>query len=188
MAGSPKKKALRIELERRTREEWPDELERTHLDYVADWQANGKTLRSLCDQLAVSPNMLHTHLRDTYGVGTVRDVLARAREAGAHLFAEESIDIADAATEDDVQVARLQVSTRQWVAERWNPKELGGQKGANLIVNVGSLMLEALRQPAPSAIPSAIVEDAEVLSIEEVSTCEAEQRTTNPTTAAAGLG
>ena len=40
--------------------------------------------------------------------------------------------------------ARLQVSARQWTAERWNAEFAPG-KGADVTVNITQLHLEALR-------------------------------------------
>jgi hypothetical protein len=134
--------------------------------------------------------MLSDYLRNTYGVADRDAKLRAARENAAHLLAEHALEIADAAKPEDAQVARLQVSTRQWVAERWNRKEFGQDRSSSAVVNVsiGSLMLDALRQPvaieAP-AIVGAIAEPAEVLSTEPAMAYEDAERIPNPSTAAA---
>lgn len=177
MAGSPVKRRLAAELELRARAEFPEDPSANALDYVARWQAGGNTLRKLCKELSVSAPMLSDYLRITYGAPETRAALSRAREYGAHQLVEQALEIADEATILDVQVARLRVQTNQWVAERWNAAEMGTKPaGASLTVNIGSLMLDALRQPipAPSAIASAIAIPADVLSIEESSACEVE--------------
>ena len=179
MTGSPMKRALRAELERRTRAAWPEELERTHLDYVADWQAQGKFLKTLAAELKVSVPYLKEYLRLSFGGSTVSETLSRAREEGAHIHAEEALEIADEADEDNVQVKRLQMQSRQWLTEKWNAREFGSKQGVNVNINVGQLMLTALQAPvpaieAPSAIVTAIAEPADVLSIEETSTSESE--------------
>jgi hypothetical protein len=168
------------ELERRTRAEWQDDAAKTHLDYVAYWLMDGKTFRSLARELSVSVGFLHDYLRLEFGVEAKTDVLLRAREVGAHTFSDESLDIADAATEDTASVARLQVQTRQWVAERWNARELGKQTPA-IQVSIGTLMLDALRQPAaraelagPSAIVAAIADEATDVTIELATDSDAE--------------
>lgn len=99
---------------------------------------------------------------------------------------DKALDTADNATEDDVQVAALQVRTLQWTAERWNREELGQAKAGSVTVNLGVMMLEALRQPAPArpVISAVIVEDAEVLSIEDATTSLPAQRSTDPLPAA----
>ena len=50
---------------------------------------------------------------------------ARAREAQGHREAEEIREIADAATPENVQVARLQVDARKWRAGKLAPKVYG---------------------------------------------------------------
>lgn len=50
---------------------------------------------------------------------------ARAREAQAHRETEEIRAIADAATPEDVQVARLRVDARKWRAAKLAPKVYG---------------------------------------------------------------
>src|SRR5215472_1983954 len=50
---------------------------------------------------------------------------ARAREAQADKFFKECIEIADAATQENCNVARLRVDTRKWAAARLAPKKYG---------------------------------------------------------------
>jgi len=177
MAGSPKKRQLKLDLEQRTRSEFPDDPEATHLDYVARWQADGRLLRDLCAELDVSTGLLQDYLRSTFGAEQVRETLARAREAGAHQLAEEVVEKADAATDkDDVPAARLQVDARKWLAEKWNRREFGTDKGTTVNLSIGSLMLEALQAPVPArpVIASVIAEDAEVVSIEPATSSNGE--------------
>ena len=47
----------------------------------------------------------------------------RAREAQADKFFKECIEIADAATQENCNVARLRVDTRKWAAARLAPKK-----------------------------------------------------------------
>jgi hypothetical protein len=63
---------------------------------------------------------------------------------------EEAAQLADdaEATPAGVQKAGLQVRTRQWMAERFDP-QMFGEKNGQVNVNIGQLMLEALRQPPP---------------------------------------
>lgn len=189
MASKPKTRALVAELERLTREEWPDAPERTPLDYVCRRLAEGETLRAVARSLDCSTQLIIDIMDDVAGAETRRAAFSRAREVGAHQLAEESIELADNATPEDAHVAGLQVKTRQWVAERWNRRDFGNDRSAvQLNVSIGSLMLEALRQPAivePTAIGSAIAEPADVLSIEPASTCENEQGTPSPSAPAA---
>ena len=50
---------------------------------------------------------------------------ARAHEAQADKFFKECIEIADAATQKNCNVARLRVDTRKWAAARLAPKKYG---------------------------------------------------------------
>lgn len=50
---------------------------------------------------------------------------ARAKEAQAHREADEIRDIADNATPEDVQVARLKIDARKWRAGKLAPKSYG---------------------------------------------------------------
>lgn len=182
MAGSPLKRALRAELERRTRAAWPDEPERTQLDYVAHWQANGNFIKTLAAELNVSPAYLTEYLRVAYGAATVREAMSRAREDAAHILAEDAATTAAEADEDNVQVKRLQVNVLQWLTEKWNRRDFGNA-APGVTINVGSLMLSALQAPStelaalpasPIAIASAIAEEAIVVSADDAITCESE--------------
>ena len=60
---------------------------------------------------------------------------ARAREAQAHREAEEIRQIADTATSEDVNVARLRIDARKWRAGKLAPKVYGDK--VDLSGNVG---------------------------------------------------
>lgn len=50
---------------------------------------------------------------------------ARAREDQADYLADDIVDIADGATPDDVQVAKLKVDARKWTAAKLKPRKYG---------------------------------------------------------------
>src|SRR5262249_47890885 len=85
--------------------------------------AEGRSVAEIC----ASPDMpsqqsVYTWLRND------EDFLeryARAREAQADKFFKECIEIADAATQENCNVARLRVDTRKWAAARLAPKKYG---------------------------------------------------------------
>lgn len=56
---------------------------------------------------------------------------ARARESQAHREAEEIREIADEATPETVQVARLRVDARKWRASKLAPKVYGDKLEVN---------------------------------------------------------
>jgi hypothetical protein len=189
MAGKPKRAAMIAELERLTRQEFGDEPA-SHLDYAELWVASGHTILELADVLSkrIFPtpdgqepvDRIHREALSKYlnGLEKQRDegTLTRARARASHALAEETLKLADGANEDNVQVVALQVRSRQWLTEKWNAAEFGQQK-PGLTINIGTLMLEALRQPPPPvpAIAAAIVEEAQLLSGDVVETCEVEQ-------------
>lgn len=57
---------------------------------------------------------------------------ARAKEDQADYFVEDIVQIADMATPENVQVARLQVDTRKWAASKFKPKKYGDKLDATL--------------------------------------------------------
>lgn len=175
LPGQPLKQKLIAELERRTRAAFEDEPEATHLDFVEDWQARGWTLNKLGVECGLGEDMgefISRYLSRTFGKENVSPRLADARARGSHRLVDKTHDIAEEATEDDVQVARLQVSTLQWTAEAWNRNDYGRQRGPVVNVSIAELHLEALKavNAKHSAIPAAIAVDAEVLSIEDTTT------------------
>jgi hypothetical protein len=54
--------------------------------------------------------------------------ISRARIAGQDALTAETIDIADEATEETVQSARLRIWARQWYASKMAPKKYGDRQ------------------------------------------------------------
>lgn len=171
MAGKPIQRQLTADLEALTRERWPDEPERTHLEYIAERHAAGERMLDMAKELNVSYRMLHAYLTLTYGVESVRQSLSHAREQAAHVLAEQQLGLSDEANERNASAKRLQIESRRWLAERYNPREFG--KAPAVQVNVGVLMLDALRQPAELRVTASVIADVEPSLIEDVATlCE----------------
>ncbi len=117
--------------------------EQTGEDVLLDRIANGETMAALARSLGFSRNMLSQHLvRDDQR----RALLTRARESGADALAEETVEIADAASPSNANVARLKIEQRKWLASKVLPDIYGEKQQASVIVNVNTLHLEALRQ------------------------------------------
>jgi hypothetical protein len=99
----------------------------TAKDRVCKEIADGKSLRAICAA------------EDMPSVETVRVWLiedhefsvqyARAREEQADYYADEIIDIADAAK--DANLARLQIDARKWKASKLQPKKYGDKIDLN---------------------------------------------------------
>jgi hypothetical protein len=129
----------------------------TVLDYACKFVAEGGRIGQLATLLAqdlgepVSRPFVSGILNNL--TDDAKSRLAEARRESAMALVEEAAQIADDAepTTGAVQKARLQVGTRQWMAERFAPEEFGGKPG--VVVDMGQLFLEALRQPPPPRPP-----------------------------------
>ncbi len=155
MAGRVRINALGAELERRTR----DAFELNHaepclpyLDYVAAWIEDGRTVKELAKDITdsaigfeVTYAFLMRYLRERWTETDQR--LEEARVRASHSIAETSIELVDAPAYTTVEVSRAasRARARQWIAERYNPKAFGSQKGASVTVSIGSLHLAALQ-------------------------------------------
>ena len=102
---------------------------------------HGKSIADVCLSLGISKRALDIWVRQT---GFEPDIL-RARVRAAELLACETLTIADSISEDNPSRPMHRIRTRQWLAERWDPKTYG-TKPADLHINIGSLRLDALRQ------------------------------------------
>jgi hypothetical protein len=124
------------------------------LDYVCFYLAGGQTLNDLAAELTteLGTPVSRQHVSQTAHElePAAKERIAAARTESAFAFAEATKDIADQAepTAGGAAKARLQIGSRQWLAERFNA-ELFGTRPANINVNIGALMLDALRQPMP---------------------------------------
>lgn len=154
MAGQPRKRALALELEQRTRAHFEDD-EHTALDFVVEWQASGKTLRALAAEISedarldpeLEPAAIGRYLRNAFDRGEVDARLAEARERAAFVLVEDALDDAlELSDKDLAPVVRVRNDARFWTAERYARNQFGAQKGANVVVNIGTLHLDAMRQ------------------------------------------
>ena len=85
--------------------------------------AKGESLRSICeDDWMPSRESVRRWLDDDADFCAQ---YARARELQADHYADETLEIAASATPETVQVARLQIDTRKWMAGKLRPKVYG---------------------------------------------------------------
>jgi hypothetical protein len=92
-------------------------------DTICERIADGESLRAICASEGM-PN----HRDVTRWLSTRPEILpqyARAREAQADHEFDEIKAIADLASPEDVQVARLRIDTRKWRAGKLRPKVYG---------------------------------------------------------------
>lgn len=80
--------------------------------------------------------------------------ISRARESGQDTLTAETIDIADAATEENVNSARLRIWARQWYASKLAPKKYGDKLGIGGAEGLDSLTVRVLPPQAVSDKPS----------------------------------
>jgi hypothetical protein len=95
------------------------------VEYCIQQLANGGTVLAVAKELGVEAGALrHWIVRkeETY------KRYAAARELQGTTFAERAIELANAATNKTVGVARLQVDTYRWFASRANPREWGDKQ------------------------------------------------------------
>lgn len=101
---------------------WTAEIE----DEILNRIAGGEAVADICgldrDQWLPGKRTFYARLSDD---AEFAHRYARAREVQAHGEADEIRAIADAATVEDVQVARLKIDARKWRAAKMAPKVYG---------------------------------------------------------------
>jgi hypothetical protein len=179
LAGQPRKRALALELEQRTRSRFED-TEHTLLDYVVDWVEGGGTIvglgRELEEQVPELKGLASSAIRKLlcakYSEDQVNTRLDNARRGRAETLVESALDDALQVKPDRDAIARLRVlnDARYWTAERDNRERFGQPKQQAVVINIGSLHLDAMRQrtieaPALAQLQGA-AEDAVEVTIE----------------------
>lgn len=148
MAGRPKRRAMIAELMRRAEEGGHE----TPLDYAVEWVASGRTILALAKDISASIGQeimrerLSAYLNG-YEEGA-EGRLARARERAGDALADETLEIAEQPlyTKEEVAQAKLQISSRQWLASMWNRATYGEQKaGVTVNVSLADGHINALR-------------------------------------------
>ena len=104
--------------------------------------AGGMTTNKLCAILGVAPGTFYDWVER---VPARRETLNRAREIAAHSLADQALEIADDATPQDVQVAKLRCDLRLKLAAKHNHGYYGDKSAPAVNVDLGGLALDALR-------------------------------------------
>lgn len=91
---------------------------------LCEYLATGMSLRASC-QMPDAPGEKEVYIRLASGDEVFGGAIARARELGQERLVDEMQDIADAATPETWQVARLQIWQRQWTAAKRASKKYG---------------------------------------------------------------
>lgn len=101
----------------------------------------GRSKADICRGLGIGRRALDTWIADN----DYEPIITRARvEAASHL-ACETLAIADGMDVDNGQRDVQRIRTRQWLAERWDRKTYGVEKGNQINVSIQGLRMEALR-------------------------------------------
>jgi len=111
-------------------------------DAAFEFIANGGTVAALCRTLGVGAATFDRWL--DRGGEARRKSYAQARVRGGQSLAEETIEIADAATPQEAAVAKLRVDTRRWLAGKLND-EYSDKQQPLVNIDLGSMALDALR-------------------------------------------
>ncbi len=111
---------------------------------IVDRLSQGETVLGLARTLGIS----HTAFYDWVDRGgeARAAALARARARGGQSLAEQTLDIADNASPQEAQVAKLRVDTRRWLARKMAPDEYGDKQQPLVNIDLGSMALDALRK------------------------------------------
>jgi len=118
-------------------------------DRILDRVASGQTVVSLCAEIGVSAGRFY----DWVNKSEERiAALARAREVSAHSLIEQTADIVDMATPDDVAVAKLRAENRWRMAKAFNKAQYGDQSGVTVNLSLGDMALDTLRKRPASVV------------------------------------
>ncbi len=102
--------------------------------------ASGKSVTSACKEVGIDRVRFYYEIANNTEIATR---IARAREVGIDARIDGNQDIADAATPEDWQVARLRIWERQWAASKIKPKmygdkiqqEVAGKDGGPIVIS-----------------------------------------------------
>jgi hypothetical protein len=109
---------------------------------VFDHISQGKTVDSVIKALGVSIGGFYKWIDRDAKRG---ELLTRARTRGGQSLAEQTLEIADSATPQEAQVAKLRVDTRRWLASKMN-EEYSDKQQPLVNIDLGSMALDALRK------------------------------------------
>lgn len=110
---------------------------------VFDHISQGKTVDSVIKALGVSIGGFYKWIDRDAKRG---ELLMRARARGGQSLAEQTLEIADSASPQEAQVAKLRVDTRRWLASKMAPDEYGDKQQPLVNIDLGSMALDALRK------------------------------------------
>jgi hypothetical protein len=107
--------------------------------------AGGMTVSKLCATLELAQGTFYDWVERVPGR---RETLNRARSLAAHALADQTLEIVDSATIEEVQLAKLRADIRLKLAAKHNRAYYGNAESPLVNINLGSLRLDALRERA----------------------------------------
>ena len=96
-------------------------------EQIIEWLASGKTWREFAALHGMGEATLYRWIDKDDGFASDVQV---ARRIGHDALAAECLAIADAATPETVNVARLRLDARRWLLSRWSPERYGDAKAS----------------------------------------------------------
>jgi hypothetical protein len=120
---------------------------------IIDRIASGQTVVSLCEEIGITGGRFYDWVNKSE---ERRAALARAREVAAHTLVEQTALIVDAATPEDVAVAKLRAENRWRMAKAYNKADYAESSGPSVNISLGDLALDSLRKR-----PASVIIDAE---------------------------
>jgi len=118
---------------------------------VIESVASGCTISALCKGLGIAVTTFDRWV--DRGGEARRSAYAQARTRAAQSLAEQTIDIADAATVQEVQLAKLRSDNRWRMAAKLNPETYGDKQQPLISIDLGSMALDALRHRVIDVMP-----------------------------------
>jgi hypothetical protein len=127
-------------------------------DQICGGLAEGKSLVKVCKELDVQYRDVFAWLRDP-AKKDFADNYASAREAQAHLFAEEVIAISDDSglQSDD---KRVRIDARKWYAGKMQPKKYGDKVSTEISGPEGGPIVLQAKEQRDAAVAAALLADS----------------------------
>lgn len=153
MAGQPKRRAMREELERLTRDYFEGDPVPTVLNYVTCRLEDGVTIADLAAEISttlgydIPRQWVSAYIHD---FETAAESVRTARARASHSWAEKAVGAVNAPVTDSVGVSRANNQARTYlrIAEAYDTGSFSQSKGVNVSISVGSLHLAALQHPS----------------------------------------
>lgn len=116
---------------------------------VFELVANGMTKKRLLETLGISRSAWDRWVQKS---AERAERYSRAREAGADSLADDTLAIADEASPEQAQIAKLRIEARRWLAGKINPAAYGEKQGPSVSISFGDMALDSLRKRPPTVI------------------------------------